>query len=59
MWWQALTAVRDLSQLLRAARRGRLAIHIDVTHLRRVGNQLDTAANRLVVGIVVASLIIS
>jgi len=48
----------DLSQLLRAARRGRLEIHIDVTHLKRVGNQLDTAANRLVVGIVVASLII-
>ena len=48
----------DLSQLLRAARRGRLEIHIDITHLKRVGNQLDTAANRLVVGIVVASLII-
>ena len=48
----------DLSQLLRAARRGRLEIHIDVTHLKRVGNQLDSAANRLVVGIVVAALII-
>ncbi len=49
---------QDLSQLLRAARRGRLEIHIDVTHLKRVGNQLDSAANRLVVGIVVAALII-
>jgi len=48
----------DLSRLLRAARRGRLEIHIDVTHLKRVGNQLDSAANRLVVGIVVAALII-
>jgi ubiquinone biosynthesis protein len=48
----------DLSQLLRAARRGRLEIRIDVTHLKRVGNQLDSAANRLVVGIVVAALII-
>jgi ubiquinone biosynthesis protein len=48
----------DLAMLLRAARRGRLEIHIDVTHLKRVGNQLDSAANRLVVGIVVAALII-
>jgi ubiquinone biosynthesis protein len=48
----------DLSRLLRAARRGRLEIHIDVTHLKRVGNQLDGAANRLVIGIVVAAIII-
>ncbi|MFZ3126104.1 MAG: AarF/UbiB family protein [Acidovorax sp.] len=49
---------QDVSRLLRAARRGRLEIHIDVTHLKRVGNQLDSAASRLVVGIVVAALII-
>ena len=48
----------DLSRLLRAARRGRLEIHIDVTHLKHVGNQLDGAANRLVIGIVVAAIII-
>ena len=48
----------DLSRLLRTARRGRLEIHIDVTHLKHVGNQLDSAANRLVIGIVVAALII-
>jgi ubiquinone biosynthesis protein len=48
----------DLSRLLRAARRGRLEIHIDLTHLKHVGNQLDGAANRLVIGIVVAALII-
>ncbi len=48
----------DLSRLLRAARRGRLEIHIDVTNLRHVGNQLDSAANRLVIGIVVAALIV-
>jgi ubiquinone biosynthesis protein len=48
----------DLSRLLRAARRGRLEIHIDVTNLRHVGNQLDSAANRMVVGIVVAALIV-
>ncbi|MDO9612309.1 MAG: AarF/UbiB family protein, partial [Serpentinimonas sp.] len=49
---------QDISRLLRAARRGRLEIHIDVTHLKRVGNQLDRAANRLVIGIVIAALII-
>ena len=48
----------DLSRLLRAARRGRLEIRIDVTNLKHVGNQLDGAANRLVVGIIVAALII-
>ena len=48
----------DLSKLLRAARRGRLEIHIDVTNLRHVGNQLDGAANRMVIGIVVAALIV-
>lgn len=48
----------DLSRLLRAARRGKLEIHIDVTHLKRVGTQLESATNRLVVGIVVAALII-
>jgi ubiquinone biosynthesis protein len=31
---------------------------IDVMHLKRVGNQLDRAANRMTVGIVVAALII-
>lgn len=48
----------DFARLLRAAKRGRLEIHIDVTHLKHVGNQLDGAVNRLVVGVVVASLII-
>jgi ubiquinone biosynthesis protein len=49
---------QDVSRLLRAAKRGRLEIHIDVLHLKRLGNQLDSAANRLVVGVVVAALII-
>jgi ubiquinone biosynthesis protein len=48
----------DLSRLLRTARRGRLEIHVDVTNLKHVGNQLDGAANRLTVGIVVAALIV-
>ncbi len=49
---------QDISRLLRVARRGRLEVHIDVTHLKRVGNQLDRAISRLVVGIVVAALIV-
>ncbi len=49
---------RELSRLLRAARRGTLEVKVDVTHLRRVGNQIDRAANRLAVGIVVAALVI-
>jgi len=48
----------DVSQLLRAARRGKLEVHIDVAHLQHVGNQLDGAANRLAIGIVVAALIV-
>ena len=48
----------DISRLLRAARRGRLEVHIDVTRLKHFGNQLDGAANRLVIGIVVAAIII-
>ncbi|MCX7194292.1 MAG: AarF/UbiB family protein [Proteobacteria bacterium] len=59
---EALTLIaglpHDVSRLLRAARRGRLEIHIDIAHLKHVGNQLDGAANRLAVGIVVAALIV-
>lgn len=49
---------QDLSRLLRLARRGRLEMHIDVPHLKRLGDQLDRAANRLVIGVVVAALIV-
>jgi ubiquinone biosynthesis protein len=49
---------QDISRLLRAARSGRLEVHIDVTHLKRVGDQFGNAANRLVIGIVVAALIV-
>jgi ubiquinone biosynthesis protein len=48
----------DISRLLRAARRGRLEIRVDIDNLKHVGNQLDGAANRLTVGIVVAALIV-
>ena len=64
--WQTATEMlglltglpQDISRLLRAARRGQLDIRIDVTHLKRVGNQIDSAANRMTIGIVVAALIV-
>ncbi|WP_255440117.1 ABC1 kinase family protein [Caenimonas sedimenti] len=48
----------ELAALLRALRRGRLDIHVDVPAVRAVGTQIDRAATRLAVGIVVAALII-
>jgi ubiquinone biosynthesis protein len=59
---EALTMIaglpHDLSHLLRAARRGKLEVHIDIANLKHVGNQLDGAANRLAVSMVVAALIV-
>lgn len=48
---------QDLSQLLRAAIRGRFQVQSDKP-LRRFGDQIDRAASRLTIGIVTASLII-
>lgn len=49
---------QDMSRLLRAARWGRLEIHVDVPRLERLSNRLDRAASRLTIGIVVAALVI-
>ena len=49
---------RDLSQLLRSARRGKLQIQVDIVSLKRLGEQLDRAATRMTIGIVTAALII-
>jgi ubiquinone biosynthesis protein len=49
---------RDLREILRSAKNGRLQVHVDVTSLERFGRQLDGAANRLTVGVVTAALII-
>lgn len=49
---------QDLRQLLRAARSGRLQVHVDVTRLQDFGNQLDCATSRLTMGVVIAALII-
>jgi ubiquinone biosynthesis protein len=49
---------RDLRRLVQAARRGRLQIKVETNALRGFGDQVNQAANRLVVGIVTAALII-
>ncbi|MBE7366045.1 ABC1 kinase family protein [Ramlibacter pallidus] len=49
---------QDLSRLLRAARAGRLDIRVDVPQLGQAGNQVDRAASRLSMAIVIAALII-
>lgn len=64
--WQAATSAmemltglpQDLRQLLRAARRGKFNIHVDINRLNRFGHQLDRAASRITVGVVTAALII-
>jgi ubiquinone biosynthesis protein len=48
----------DLGRLLRNARRGRLQVAIELAHLKRVGDQIDRAANRLSMALVVAALVI-
>jgi ubiquinone biosynthesis protein len=47
-----------VSRLLRNARRGRVHVGIDIAHLKRVGDQIDRAANRLTMALVIAALII-
>lgn len=48
----------DLSRLLRNARRGRVHVGLELQHLKRVGDQIDRAANRLALALVLAALII-
>ncbi len=48
----------DLSKLLRNARRGRLHVGIELLHLKRVGDQIDRAASRLSMALIIASLVV-
>ena len=48
----------DVSRLLRNARRGRVHVGIELAHLKRVGDQIDRAANRLTMALVIAALIV-
>ncbi len=64
--WDALTRAvdvltglpRDMGQLLRAARRGKLRVEVEVLPLKRFDDRIDRAASRLTIGIVTAALII-
>jgi len=49
---------QDLSQLLRRARHGRVHVGIEVADLRRTGDQIDRAASRLAIALVIAALIV-
>lgn len=49
---------RDLRRLVQAARRGRLQLKVETNALKGFGDQVNQAANRLVVGILTAALII-
>jgi ubiquinone biosynthesis protein len=49
---------QDVSRLLRNARRGHVHVGIELAHLKRVGDQLDRAANRLAMALVISALII-
>jgi ubiquinone biosynthesis protein len=48
----------DLRRVLRAARSGRLQVHVDLTALEAFGRVVDAAASRLTLGVVTAALII-
>lgn len=49
---------KDLSHLLRQARRGRIRIDLDLKRLDHFGQQINHAANRLTMGVLTASLVV-
>jgi ubiquinone biosynthesis protein len=49
---------RDLRNLLRDVRRGRVKIDLDLKRLDHFGHQLDRASNRLTMGLLTASLVV-
>lgn len=64
--WRALSSAlalvaglpQDLRQLLRAARRGKLQVQVEVLPLKHFGDRLDRAASRLAISVVTAALIV-
>ncbi|MDI1253976.1 AarF/UbiB family protein [Thermomonas sp.] len=48
----------ELKHLLRMARRGRMNVNLDVERLEKFGQRVEHSANRLVVGVVIAALIV-
>jgi ubiquinone biosynthesis protein len=64
--WQGLSGFvsqfgrlpQDVARTVRNLGRGQLQVGIDIAHLRRAANQIDRAANRLSIALVIAALII-
>ena len=48
----------DLGRLLRRAQRGQMRLELDLAHLKRVGDQIDRAASRLSIALVIAALVV-
>ncbi|MDO4232346.1 MAG: AarF/UbiB family protein [Lautropia sp.] len=48
----------DLIRMMRQIRAGQFSVQLDVRHLQRLGNQIDHAATRLSMALVIAALII-
>jgi ubiquinone biosynthesis protein len=55
---QAGRLPHDLSRALRNLSRGQVQVTLEIAHLKRLGDQVDRAANRLAVALVIAALII-
>jgi len=64
--WQTLAGAvaavgelpQDIARLLRRLRHGRVQVAIEIAHLKRVGDQIDRAASRLALALVIAALIV-
>jgi ubiquinone biosynthesis protein len=64
--WQALNSTLgalgrlpgDLVQLVRRARHGHVHVGIEIADLRRTGDQIDRAASRVAIALVIAALIV-
>jgi ubiquinone biosynthesis protein len=48
----------DVARVLRNLRRGRMHLGLELAHLKRVGDQIDRAASRLALALVIAALIV-
>ncbi len=48
----------DLSRMMRSIGRGHVQVGIEIAHLKRAADQVDRAANRLSIALVIAALII-
>jgi ubiquinone biosynthesis protein len=58
-FWGLITAMpRDVARLIKDARQGRMRIELDLKRLDSFGDRLDSAIDRVTVGVMTASLVI-